>query len=141
MKLGHFDIRELVPAPIWNRYGDSSIWFLDPRMIEFMQFVRARYNVPVLVNTWHTGGSLENRGFRLPNTSIGAKYSQHKFGRAADFNVTGMTPDQVRADIMKNQKDFIAAGLTTIEAGEFAPTWVHADCRLTRMDTILVVKP
>lgn len=110
-------------------------------MIEFMQFVRNRYNVPVTVNNWHTGGQFSERGFRLPNTSIGAKLSQHKFGRACDFNVKGMTPDEVRADILNHQDEFIAAGLTTIEAGEYAPTWVHADCRFTRSDEILIVKP
>lgn len=141
MKIGHFDIRELVPESIWKRYGDSSIWFIDPRVFEFMNFIRNRYGKPVIINTWHTGGKFTERGFRIPTTSIGSKLSQHKFGRAADFNVHGMTPDEVRADIMANQEEFIAAGLTTIEDGEFAPTWVHADCRYTRMDTIKIVKP
>ena len=77
----------------------------------------------------------------MPDTTIGGFLSQHKFGRAFDWNVRDITPDEVRADIMANQEDWIVAGLTTIEDGAFARTWIHGDSRYTRMDKILIVQP
>lgn len=141
MKIGSFDIRELVPPSIHAKYGDKSIWFLDTDAIKFLHFSRKRYGKPHFVNTWHTGGQFENRGFRLPGSTTGALLSQHKFGRAFDWNVAGMTPDEIRADILANQEEWMANGLTTIEDGKYAPTWVHGDSRWTGLDAILIVKP
>lgn len=144
MKIGFFDLRELVDPEIWLEYGDSAIWFLDPKIIEFLNFSRKRYNKPITVNNWHyehVGKAFSERGFRTPQSATGATLSQHRFGRAMDYNVRDMTPNEVRADIMKHQDDFMQAGITTIEDGAFSPTWVHADRRYTRMNTILIVKP
>lgn len=141
MKIGFFDLRELVAPTIWKQYGDSSIWFIDPKMIEFLNFSRKRYNKAITVNNWHTGGQFSQRGFRSPYSATGATLSQHKFGRAMDYNVADMTPNEIRADILKHQEDFMETGITTIEDGAFAISWVHADCRYTRMNTILIVKP
>lgn len=70
---------------------------------------------------------------------IGSWWSQHKFMRAADPVFKNLTADKVRKEIIDNQEEFIAAGITTLESGQYAPTWVHMDRRPTGMQEILIV--
>jgi hypothetical protein len=136
-----FDLREFVPPSVWQDFGAASRWFLDPRMLDLAQFYRDFFSAPVIVNSWAWNGRFEERGFRLPTTNTGARLSQHKFGRAFDCNVEGMTPEEVREHIMDNEALFMEKGLTTLESGEIAKTWVHSDIRTTTQDSILIVKP
>jgi len=46
---------------------------------------------------------------------------------------------EIRSIILKNQSTWMAWGLTTLESGKYAPTWVHGDCRPTGRKTILIV--
>ena len=71
----------------------------------------------------------------------GSWLSQHKYGRAADFTVDGLTPNEVRADMLANQALFMQRGLTAIESEEYAPSWVHIDMRITQLTELLIVKP
>ena len=137
----NFDVREFVPPGVWEDFGAASRWFLDPRMLDLAQFYRDFFDAPVRVNDWHYGGDFTERGFRLPTTNTGARLSQHKFGRAFDCNVEGLTPDEVRSRIMDNEDLFMEKGLTTLESGEIATTWVHSDIRTTDQNEIMIVTP
>lgn len=137
----HFYIHEFVPKVIYNKYGENSKWFIRPEIIRLAEFYRTWFNAPLYINNWFWGGDKQNRGFRTPNTSIGALYSQHKLGAAFDCNIRGITPDEVRAEILAHEEEFMKVGLTTLEDGHFAPTWVHSDIRPTGLDNILIVKP
>lgn len=137
----NFDLREFVPPSVWDDFGTASRWFLDPRMLDLAQFYRDYFDTPVRVNDWHYGGSFTERGFRLPDTNTGAGLSQHKFGRAFDCNIRGMDSDEVRREIQQNEAVFLEAGLTTLESGEIATTWVHSDIRYTDKNEIMVITP
>jgi hypothetical protein len=139
-----FDIREFVPPGVWREFGEKSRWLLDPKMLDLAQFYRDFFGAPVYVNTWAVNWVDKNftlRGFRPPQTTTGAHYSQHKFGRAFDCNVQKMTPDEVRGVIKDNSQKFMEEGLTTLESGEIATTWIHSDVRTTNQDDILIVTP
>jgi len=156
-----FDLREFVPPSVWQDFGVASRWFLDPRMLDLAQFYRDYFGSPVRVNDWHYGGAdsasrsdsdqssshtqyegdFTERGFRLPDTNTGARLSQHKFGRAFDCNVEGLTPNEVRREIKQNEDLFMEKGLTTLESGDIATTWVHSDIRTTDQNDILIVTP
>ena len=149
----NFDIRELVPPEIWSKYGASSTWFINPQVIKILEALRLdlalefKGAVSIRVNTWLWGGNLKERGYRLPDTTTGAKYSQHKRGAAVDFDAilkgsgNEIPADKVREYIIKNSKRYLELGLTTLESGEYAPTWVHFDTRNTGLKKILIVKP
>ncbi len=143
--LPHFDVRELVPPRVWELHEAGRLdarWYLQPRLLQMLKGVRARYGRPIWVNTWPGDGDLTERGYRLPSTDTGSTYSQHKLGAAVDFEVEGLTPDEVRADVKENEGAFYDMGLRAIESGDYAPTWVHADVRSTqRTGSILVVTP
>lgn len=138
----HFDVRELVPPSIFQTYGIIARQFLRPELLRVLDLLRDKAGRPVTVNNWHTGGQYKESGFRLPTTKTGAKYSQHKFGTAADVKVQGMAPREVLAIIQANEAEFIAAGMTTYENPDFTSTWTHLDCRWREpMDGLVMVNP
>lgn len=149
----HFLIQEFVPKRVYEFFGNNSIWCLDPMIIKLAEFTRLYFNKSMTINNWNTGGKFQYRCFRpdvyyYEKQTDGSykdvkkgKYSQHRYGRAIDYNISGVTPDDIRSEILKNQDMWLDAGLTTIEDGAYAPTWMHGDIRYTGMDKILIVKP
>ncbi len=132
-----FSIPEFVPLAIYEHFGEKSIWFIDPKIVQMAQFIRDRFGKPITINNYITGGSYQYSAFRDNACTIGAENSQHRHGRAIDFRIQGMSPMEIRADIIKNFELFRASGLTTIEGG--TPTWTHIDCRYTNMNSLLIV--
>jgi|TARA_R110002020_G_scaffold113252_4_gene260557 hypothetical protein len=142
MKLtANFTLQEFIDPNTYAKYGDSSIWFIDPRIVNLAQFTRERLGKPCTINNWSNGGQYSYSGFRPPECTIGAKLSQHRFGRGIDLKVSGMTADEVREDIITNFDVYKKVGLTTIEDGAYAPTWCHIDIRDTKSDKLKIVKP
>lgn len=152
----NFDVREFVPKSIWDAFGESSKWFIDIRMVKlaefYKQFFKAYYkadNVLIIANNWHTGGEYQFRGYRPRSCNVGGENSQHRRGTAFDCDIIIIKGKQrieanykeIHQVIKQNQKEFMDAGLTTIEDVAFAPTWLHSDNRNTGLDTILIVKP
>lgn len=155
----NFDIREFVPPETWAKWGVKSIWFVNKKLFPlaefYKQFFKQYYkadNVLIAINTYlfdKTANAKTLRGYRPPDTKTGGFESQHKFCNAFDcdiFIIKGQEKKEadykeIQAIIKANEKTFMAAGLTTIESVEFAPTWLHSDCRNTGLDTILIVKP
>ena len=151
----NFDIRELVPETIWDAYGERSVWFIDPRTIAFLQELRDIFEeiypkqVSIVINNWHMGGNRSKSGFRLPTETMGAKFSQHKFGRAVDIQVfVGNSKDRSQLDskevnriIFANEQRLMAKGLTTVENVEYTKGWNHLDCRPTGLSKLLIVNP
>lgn len=136
----HFTIQELVPEREYQDLGMNCRWLLDPVAVHVLKLMRQVYG-PLTVNDWSFGGDFQYSGYRPPDCSVGAHYSQHKFGRAFDVKSEQYTPDQIREGIMANQELWLDAGLTTLESGKIATSWVHFDTRPTNMDEIMIVKP
>ena len=140
MKLtSNFSLQEFIDPDTYKRFGTSSVWFIDPKIVTLAQFIRERLGKPCTINNWSNGGKYQYSGFRPPKCSVGASMSQHRFGRAIDLKVRGMKADEVREDIIQNFDIYKKVGLTTIEDGAFAPTWCHIDIRDT--EGLLIVKP
>ena len=137
----YFRIEEFIPKEIYTRFGDKSIIFIDKRIILLADFIRDRFGKSMTINNWHSAGAFNNRGFRVPDCATGGTLSQHKFGRAIDFNISGVMPDEVAKDIMTNFDMYSKAGLTTIEDHTFTKGWTHCDIRQTAQTALLIVKP
>lgn len=150
-----FDLRELVPPKLYDERGNSALWHLNPTLLKVVQFTRDflgkeyKQEVSVIINDWLWGGNYTESGFRYPDSETGSRLSFHKGGlcSAADlkcrFKSTKewIPADDIRDLILNNEKKFMKAGLTTVEAKEYAPTWTHIDCRLTGLNQILIVRP
>lgn len=135
----HFSLKELVPQDVFNELGDRALILLEPRMLMMIDGIRQFFGKPITINNWHTGGKFKERGYRSGETATGAKWSQHKFGRAADMDIQGMTAEQVRTAIIANQKDPLLSHVSVLEKNV---TWVHADCRNIKSGSgIVLVNP
>lgn len=133
-------LHEFIPPEIYEMSLTNSTLFIDDRLVTLVQFIRDRYNTPVTINNWMDGGSFVSSGFRPALTEVGAHFSQHKFGRAADLKFQTVTPEEVRQDIISNWSLFKEkTALTTVEAK--TPTWLHVDVRFTNMEHLLIVNP
>lgn len=137
----NFYLDEFIPIHVYHNYLSRALWFIRPEVVSLAQFYRDWFDAPVTVNNWYSGGPLQQRGYREPNSTTGARLSQHKFGCAFDCSIGTISPDEVRSEILNNEATFMKAGLTTLEHGDYAPTWVHSDIRWTGLDRILIVKP
>lgn len=117
--MNYFKPDELVDSETYRRFGDSSIRFIDERLIISLNSIRAFFNAPIIVNN----KKFQWRGLRTPSSPVYSTYSQHSFGRAADFNMIGYDPEEIRNHIIKNPG--------YIRGIEMDVNWVHIDIRNT----------
>jgi len=138
----NFYLDEFIHPDIYRKFGNKSVWFIDQRMVYIAQALRDDMATPAIINNWATGGNYKSSGVRVMAAKVGAKYSQHKYGRAIDIKFGSWQATKEAYDfILVNQDKYMELGLTTLENIKYTPTWLHLDCRLTAMDQILIVKP
>ncbi len=133
----NFTIKELVPPDVYAARGDASVQLIDIRIVNVAQWLREKTGKPIVINNWSSGGQYKESGLRSFETSTGARWSQHKYGRALDMKVKGMNAESVRQLIRDNWDTLKEIGLSCIEKS--TPTWVHIDCRYTNSDSLLEV--
>ena len=138
--LESFKVQEFVPKEVFDAMGSHAIHLIDFKIIRIACYLRTHFNAPIIINTWHYGGTLQERGYRLPTSTTGAKGSQHKYGKAIDFNVQGIPSDHVN-EIIRNNPGFYNIGIRRIENYNNTPTWTHIDIKPTEFNFIKVVKP
>ena len=133
----NFVIQEFVYPEIFDQYGEKAQWFIDKRIVQACQLLRDKLGVPIKINDWHSEGRYKESGLREFDTETGAKYSQHKFGAAADLKIGDLDGEEMR-DIVKKYWTDLKGLITTIE--DDTPTWLHIDCRWTfDPDTLFIV--
>ena len=146
----NFYLTEFVSKNIYDQFGEKSIWFIDPRIISLAQFTRDFFGKSITINNWWDEGDAVQKampderqysGFREPACTIGGNLSQHRYGRATDIKVSGLTPQEVYTAIIAANDKFMAAGLTTMEDIRDTRTWNHLDIRNTGSDKLLIVRP
>ena len=124
MKAKFFMIEELVPKNIVEKYGEKAWWFVDEKVISFLDSLRSNLGRSIVVNNYLWGGKNQYRGFRDIKCKIGAKNSIHRLGKAADFNVKGITSENVRKYILDNIELY-----PEVRGIELGVSWVHVDFR------------
>jgi hypothetical protein len=134
----HFDVREFVDPETYQKFGQSALLVMDIRILKLADNIRDYFGVPMLINNWHTGGPYRNRGFRRGDALVGAGYSQHKYGRAIDYSLSGYTAEEVRKIIQEHQDEFPFNEICAMELGT---SWVHNDVRLTNHSGIFTFYP
>lgn len=136
----NFSVKEFVSREVYTSLGESSWWLLNPNIVYTMDKLRDYFGKPVTINSWDIGGTFEQRGFR-DDSSVGARYSQHKFGNAADFSIVNYEAEEVRKKILALSKGYFNGIVKYISAMESDTNWVHIDCRPATWDGIKVFKP
>lgn len=124
----HFDIKELVPQETFEQAAHKQyrLWMLfDPELLCIFDALRKRYGV-AYINNW--AGGRELRGFRPADCTIGAKWSQHKFGRGGDLSFRDQPAEEVRGNIremtLKRRRKYGFESIRRIEEGV---SWLHVD--------------
>ena len=126
----YFDTQEVVCKHVYDKFGDSAWAFFDPRLLETLLFIREGIGKPIYVNNWQIGGNLSQRGLRCnvcnlvrEKTDLKKVYlSAHIFGKGIDFDVKGMTAQQVR-DWLEEHKEDLPYKIRV----EDCVSWVHID--------------
>lgn len=131
MKSKYFKIQELVSKKVYDKYGEQAWMFIDTKLIKILDLLREHFGKPITVNNWMWGGTLEQRGLRANKDELVANkkdyyISQHCLGKAVDFNVKGLSAQEVYDEILRNKDKFYL--ISRIENIKDTPTWVHIDC-------------
>ena len=143
----YFQLYELLPEAYWLKRTDlHRLWWLfDERVLWTLDRLRELYG-KCWVNNWYWGGTNEFGGWRPTDCNVGAEWSQHKFGRAADPKFESVTAQQIRDDIMEafKNRDWWRGPYRYITCIEHDVPWLHFDCRnwqTTETGGILYVNP
>lgn len=124
----HFKASEFVDPKTFEERKEKSFELIDSRMLWTMDKIRELYNKPITINNYPKG-SRNWSGLRKKDSADYSENSQHSFGRAIDFIVSGVDSAVVRKDIMTKFKTVEAFKyITSIEDFD-GMTWVHIDCR------------
>ena len=122
-KCKHFEIYELVPKEL-SRFPESKLWLLfDDRALKTLDMLRDEFGT-ITVNDWAFDGKLTQCGFRT-NDNLGAKFSQHRYGRAFDCHFQNASVEEVR----KLCKEKVFKCFEHITAIEDGVSWFHFDVR------------
>ena len=122
MKRGHFSVWEFLSEADFKEHGISGWRFVCPVLLSVMNRLRGRLDRAITANNWKYGGALNWRGVRTPTYSKYSITSLHSWGRALDFDVSGMAPTEVVRWIIENQSDFPEIRFIEIDI-----SWVHID--------------
>ncbi len=133
----YFKIYELVDKIAHTELGEKAWMLFHPYALMTLDKIRQYFDQPIIVNSWHSGGTWSQCGFRSYDSTVGARYSQHKFGNAFDLHFPHITADEVREEILKNKDHEAFKFITCLETDI---SWVHWDCRNIE-DRIQLVKP
>lgn len=124
----YFQLQEVVPASVIQARGEKGWELMDDRILMGGDWLREKHGSCV-INGKIGDHVFKESGLRDPLTDTGAKFSQHKFGRALDLKFLKTDTKTVYNFILENQAEARRNGITTIEDIKDAPTWIHIDCR------------
>lgn len=147
----YFDLEELICPHVSASFGEKAWSFLDPRLLQTVYIIRHGIGQPMYINDWSYGGTFTQRGLRCnicqlvkDKTEADTVYmTAHGQGEAVDFHIKGMTANEARLWIVRNQVllphpirlevGFNPHGLTEAQIRQKILTdkmnWVHLDMR------------
>tara|TARA_B100000768_G_C11284781_1_gene381561 strand:+ start:365 stop:814 length:450 start_codon:yes stop_codon:yes gene_type:complete len=128
----YFIIQEFVDPLVYNKYGEEAWKFIDEKLLDCLLIIREELNSPISINNWNYGGRFTQRGLRhnmspLVLSKDKLYLSAHLFGKAVDFDVSGMTSIEVRKWIVDNSDKFPCKIRLERNLGGKPITWVHLD--------------
>lgn len=129
-----FDCREFIPKLTWNYWqdrsgnGDLGMRFIYQQIPIVAQFLRDSYNKSMIINNWHLNLPIEQtfdgRVLRLSDDRAYTLYSAHSRAMAMDFNIVGLSSQEVYLDILyKFSSDLLKLGVTCMEQNTNG--WTH----------------
>ena len=120
----HFTVKEALWLPTWGRLANESDGLTDDiktsllNTVAWMDKIRDFFNAPINVH-------VAERPPAYNQLIGGAASSMHMFGRAVDFDVSGLECKDAISQILSNNL-LTSMGLRMENNGP-APSWVHLD--------------
>lgn len=131
----NFKPYELVDQKTFEKFGTESWKFFRPELLQTLDELRNLFASPITINDWRDGGNYTWSGLRTQDCYIGAKWSPHRFGMAADIKVRGMAAKDVQKSILQLAK---AGNLKKLRRMELETlTWTHVDVMETGSEGIV----
>ena len=122
----HFKPFEFLPSELYNKYADAGMRYINPKIPALMDIMREFFNCPITINNWKSGGDRNGSCLRLPNNKDYSKWSDHSFGNACDFIVSGVDSFTVQDKIINDTNLSLklkSYGLVSIE--DSTSGWTH----------------
>lgn len=153
-ELGYFAGHELLPPEIWSVWGDKGLMFVDIRMLWTADAMREHFGKPAYVNTYNLPqrvrqktragsktpiGYRRDSGLRLFDYGGSENLTQHKFGRAIDIVIDGVSASEIRQEIQQHPKSPAFRFITRVENDR--GIYNHLDCAFTNVDGIHFFNP
>jgi hypothetical protein len=123
----YFKLEELVDRETFETLGEKAWDLFNPFALIALDDLREYFGVPITVNNWAKGGTMQWRGYRSTVCPIGAVHSQHRKGNAFDCTIKGHPAPEARAIIRAYQENELLQHITRLED---KVSWVHFDCAL-----------
>ncbi len=125
-----FVIEELVCPDVVKKFGEKAWGLFDKDILEALLWVRVNLGKKIIINTYKWGGKYSQRGLRCNLCSLVREkvlreelyVSAHILAKAFDYDVEGMTAEEVRQFLLQHTKDFPVK--IRLEKGV---GWVHMD--------------
>lgn len=121
----YFELNELVDRNTFEMLGEAAWNLFNPVALIALDNLREYFGVPIVVNNWAKGGTMQWRGYRSAECPIGAVRSQHRNGNAFDCTIRGYEAGMARSIIMAYQENELLKDITRLED---KVSWVHFDC-------------
>lgn len=134
-----FIIQELVSPRIHEARGDRAWEMLDAGLLRAVDRLREKFG-RIKINDWHNGGPFDSSGMRNWDDPEGAKYSDHKYGRAFDLKPLETPVKKVYDYIRAHEWEF--PEITVLEDIAHTPSWLHVGARNHNLpQQIQIVRP
>jgi hypothetical protein len=138
----YFKAYEWLPPAEYAQFGERGLfYFIDVRILITADQIRKFFGVPFTINNWYwkigIPEATEFRGYRPErfykqnNLNSILSGSQHRFGRAGDGDLKGITATEARDVIMNHQASF-----PFIRRLEDNVRWLHFDVANTHHNGI-----
>jgi len=140
----YFTIEEFVSKKVFVKYGERAWMFICPRLLHTLLIIRKELGRPMTINNWAFGGKFSQRGLRSNLSSIfmskfakGRMYlSAHVMGRAVDFDVKGMSAEDVRNWLVDNAELFPYKIRLEWHMNRSKISWMHLDMFHTKNEKV-----
>ena len=125
----NFSIKELVCPHCYNQFKEQSWQFISTELLSILYTLRYDiFNKPITINNWHNNGSFSQRGLRcntcqLVKNKIKIYLSAHCLGKSIDFNVQGISSQEVYKTVKNNINKF----KYPIRLEKNTDGWTHID--------------
>ena len=120
----HFNVHELVPKKMYEKYGEKAWRYVDARLIDTIDKLKEHFSEGTMtINNYYWGGDREWSGIRTPDSPYYNVGSQHSYGNAVDIVWSSYSVKEVRDYVLGN------LGVFDKVRGIEIASWLHVDVR------------